>query len=614
MSTRSTIIFEHYSKHTDQASRVQIYKHNDGYPSGVLPALFEIQQYVPYVGATFAPQITQMANGFVTVCTVNPMMDCEVKLAQPLAFELVPGDVQFVYVITNRITATVKAGNHPVFPDRWVSGVDDDPGVLSNVQEITVPVVLVYNWQHEWNSQIRDAGFVPVPLAVIPLTEVMHAEAKFDAVRTKHGGAWVMREDRYLPTDEHMAILLAAGNKAAETVYTTDLSNLLDELERLVAMGIVETTTDSIREYMQERFADAKKQRTAIVGKVLAEKKRSSHRIIPPEGYVFLVPIGQKKAHIAARFEPMSNGLRYGTCLCGIDVVQPAMSYNVLDVIDTRDHPLCLVCEAAIPPLQPDAAPEPAQKWEVGQDDLDQLFHVTREVEGDVETFSATLAKEFEGIANPTVGHGYTAWLAIRDLCERIGVEPSPLLLPPAGYLFGWEPGKKVYHLLRNGSRLVKPLNDNPAQGMQPLCRKQVNNGWIADSALVKRHSIKPCAECQRRMMDLQIDADAADAPEDLDALAEWAKDRTIYCTAWDLVGKFSTLVDTSHLIRVTHDQGLGSTTVWEDANALPSGNVKLGRLVPGRETGTVREVNRTLKAEHVVMLVPVVRKKINFR
>lgn len=70
-----------------------------------------------------------------------------------------------------------------------------------------------------------------------------------------------------------------------------------------------------------------------------------------------------------------------------------------------------------------------------------------------------------------------------------------------------------------------------------------------------------------------------------------------IHCSAWDCVGDYSNLIDTTHTIRLVN-----GTANYTYARNTPSDNVKLARVDIARG---LRIVSRYVKHDTQVMLMP---------
>jgi hypothetical protein len=76
--------------------------------------------------------------------------------------------------------------------------------------------------------------------------------------------------------------------------------------------------------------------------------------------------------------------------------------------------------------------------------------------------------------------------------------------------------------------------------------------------------------------------------------------EKTINCIAWDLVGKYSELVDTTHKIKV-------GRTFWYSAATTRNGLVRIQRIVAGKSSDKLHIATKYLHPDCPVQLVPLV-------
>lgn len=129
MSTRSNLIA------IDRHDRLQMYRHLDGYPSSVLPALLEAFKYAwPTPRFEASDFLASVIRAWKTEGGGDIYVD-----GSPKAWEQVHGDTEWVYEVS---------------------------GTEKGIQ------VTVYDWHDHWleKADTRAAGFAPSPTRIVEIT------------------------------------------------------------------------------------------------------------------------------------------------------------------------------------------------------------------------------------------------------------------------------------------------------------------------------------------------------------------------------------------------------------------------------------------------------------
>ena len=150
MSTRSNIIVE------DKHNRIQLYRHWDGYPSGVLPeleiALLYAWQLPRFEAQDFAAAIVR---GWKQEGGGNIYID-----GSPQGWELIHGDVEWVYLIKPQKVKT-KESRQPFFSGE--------------------PIVEVYDWHDYWFNKANPEQIKPRPVKHMNLSQAKRVGRKWEA-------------------------------------------------------------------------------------------------------------------------------------------------------------------------------------------------------------------------------------------------------------------------------------------------------------------------------------------------------------------------------------------------------------------------------------------------
>ena len=141
MSTRSNIIVE------DGYSRIQLYRHSDGYPEAVLQ---ELEEALAYAWVLPRFEASDFAAALVRAWKTsggNIYID-----GSPRGWEMIHGDVEWVYVLKPK--GKVKDG---------VGDADESE-----------PMVEVYDWHPFWFDTADPNKVAPKPVLRVLLSEARH--------------------------------------------------------------------------------------------------------------------------------------------------------------------------------------------------------------------------------------------------------------------------------------------------------------------------------------------------------------------------------------------------------------------------------------------------------
>ena len=149
MSTRSNIIVE------DEYSRIQLYRHWDGYPEGVLA---DLELAVPYAWQFPRFEAQDFAAAIVRAWKGQGGGNIYID-GSPKGWEMIHGDVEWVYIIKPKRKPKTKRG---VFD--------------SSLGE---PLVEVFDWHNYWFDKANPSKAKPKPVVKVKLSKAKEAGLKW---------------------------------------------------------------------------------------------------------------------------------------------------------------------------------------------------------------------------------------------------------------------------------------------------------------------------------------------------------------------------------------------------------------------------------------------------